>query len=64
MLDRIDLYGTLELSSGEMPQFLSELDQMLAPTVDDGERQVIEALRSLAERCRDDRHLALRLVGD
>jgi hypothetical protein len=64
MLDRIDLYGTLELSSGEMPQFLSELDQMLAPTVDDGERQVIEALRSLAERCRDDRDLALRLVGD
>lgn len=64
MLDRIDPYGTLELFSDEMPQFLSELDHMLARTVDNGERQVIEAVRSLAERCREDRHLALRLVGD
>ncbi|MFC7532339.1 hypothetical protein [Actinoplanes sp. GCM10030250] len=64
MLDRIDLYGTLELSSDEMPQFLSELEQMPAAAVDDGEHQLIEAVRSLAERCRDDRGLALRLVGD
>ena len=64
MLDRIDPYGTLELSSDEMPQFLSELDPMLAAAVDDREHQVIEAVRGLAERCRDDRHLALRLVGD
>ena len=30
MLDRIDPYGTLELPSSEMPQVLSELDQILA----------------------------------
>ncbi len=64
MLDRIDPYGTLELSSDEMPQFLSELDQMLAAAVDDRQHQVIEAVRSLAERCRDNQRLALRLVGD
>ena len=64
MLDRIDLYGTLELSSDEMPQFLSELGQALAAAVDEPEHQVIEAVRRLAERCRDDRDLALRLVGD
>jgi len=55
MLDRVDLYGTLELSSDEMPQFLSELQQMLAAAPDDREHQVIQAVRSLAERCRDDR---------
>ncbi|MEV8508226.1 hypothetical protein AB0368_25885 [Actinoplanes sp. NPDC051475] len=64
MLDRIDPYGVLELSSDEMPQFLSELNQMLAAAVDDRDRQVLEAVRSLAERCRDDRHLSRRLVGD
>jgi hypothetical protein len=64
MLDRIDLYGTWELSWDEMPQFLSELDQMHASAVDDQERLVIKAVYELAERCRDDRHLALRLVGD
>jgi hypothetical protein len=64
MLDRVDPYGTLELSSDEMPQFLSELNQLFAAAVDDLEHQVIEAVRGPAERCRDDRHLALRLVGD
>ncbi|GAA4609242.1 hypothetical protein GCM10023107_90660 [Actinoplanes octamycinicus] len=64
MLDRIDPYGAMELSSGEMPQFLSELDQMLTAAVDQGERKVIEAVRNLAERCSNDQNLALRLVGD
>ncbi len=64
MLDRIDVYGTLELASNEMPQFLLELDQLLARAADPGEREVLEAVRSLAERCRDDSHLALRFVGD
>jgi hypothetical protein len=64
MLDRIDLYGTLELSSNEMPQFLDELSQLLAIAVNDQEREVLEAVQRLAERCRDDSNLALRLVGD
>jgi hypothetical protein len=54
LLYRVDLYGTLELSSDEMPQFLSELEQVLAAAPDDGEHQVIEAVHSLAERCRDE----------
>jgi hypothetical protein len=64
MLDRIDLYGTLELSWDEMPQFLGELGQLLAVAVDDREREVLEAVQRLGERCREDRNLALRLVGD
>ncbi|GIM91286.1 hypothetical protein [Paractinoplanes toevensis] len=64
MLDRIDLYGTLELSWDEMPQFLGELDHLLAIAEDDREREVLEAVYGLGERCRDDRSLALRLIGD
>lgn len=64
MLDRIDLYGTLELSWDEMPQFLDELAQLVAAAVNDQERDVLEAVQRLGERCRADRNLALRLVGD
>jgi hypothetical protein len=64
MLDRVDLYGTLELSWDEMPQFLAELDQLLVIALNDQEREVLEAVRHLGERCRDDRATALRLVGD
>jgi hypothetical protein len=64
MLDRIDLYGVLELSYDEMPQFLGELDQLLGATTDDREREVLEAVHRLAQRCRADRDLALRFVGD
>ena len=64
MLDRIDLYGTLELSWDEMPQFLDELDQLLATAVNEQEREVLEAVYRLGERCRTDRNLALRLIGD
>ena len=64
MLDRADLYGTLELAWNEMPQFLGELDQLLATAADPTQREVVEAVRRLAERCRDDHQLALRLVGD
>jgi hypothetical protein len=63
MLDRIDLYGTLELSWDEMPQLLGELGQLLAVAVNDQEREVLEAVLRLAEWCRDDRNLALRFVG-
>ena len=64
MLDRIDLYGTLELSWDEMPQLLGELDQLLAVALDDGEREVLAAVRRLGESCGEDRLLALRFVGD
>jgi hypothetical protein len=64
MLDRIDLYGTLELTWDEMPQFLGELGQLLAVAVDNREREVLEAVQRLGERCREDRNLALRLIGD
>ena len=64
MLDRIDLYGTLELSCDEMPQFLEELAQLVAAAVNQQEQEVLEAVQRLGERCRADDNRALRLVGD
>ena len=64
MLDRIDLYGTLELSWTRCRSFLGELTQLVAAAVNDQEREVLEAVRRLSERCRTDHNLALRLVGD
>ncbi|WP_203708594.1 hypothetical protein [Asanoa iriomotensis] len=64
MLARLDLYGLLELSSDEMPQFLGELSRLLADTEPEAERKVMLAVRGLAERCAGDRDLGLRFVGD
>jgi len=64
MLDRIDLYGGLELTPAEMPQFLTELDVLLGNAQNFGERDVIRAVRELAERCRDDEDTRLAFIGD
>ncbi|MEU7750896.1 hypothetical protein [Micromonospora sp. NPDC049171] len=63
MLDRIDPYGLLELTSVEMPQFLSELG-VLVESEGAGEEKILDAVRRLAERCRDSATLCLRFVGD
>ncbi len=63
MLSRIDLYGTCELTSAEMPQLLSELDE-LGRAADPQEQKVVDAARGIAERCRDDPDLRVRFVGD
>ncbi|GAA2188098.1 hypothetical protein [Micromonospora lupini] len=64
MLERIDPYGVLELSSVEMPQFLSELDVLVEQAESAGEEKVLAAVRRLAETCRDDEALCLRFIGD
>lgn len=64
MLDRIDPYGLLELSSAEMPQLLSELDELAGCVRGSAAETVIAAVRRLAEACRLDRDLRLRFVGD
>jgi hypothetical protein len=47
-----------------MPQFLAELAQLVSATVNDQEREVLEALQRLSERCRADHNLAFRLAGE
>jgi hypothetical protein len=64
MLDRIDLYGMLELASAEMPQFLRAVDDLLAVAGDPGEQEILRAVRRLAESCGQEPDLALRFGGD
>jgi hypothetical protein len=64
MLDRVDIYSDLELSRGEMAQFLGELDQMADAAGGAAERAALQDVRRLAERCADEQDLALRLLGD
>lgn len=63
MLARISIYGTLELPSDEMPQLLGELDQLARAAGTAPTREVLEAVRRLADACRDDRCPALRFVA-
>ncbi|MEV4820934.1 hypothetical protein [Micromonospora sp. NPDC049274] len=64
MLARIEPYGLLELTSVEMPQFLSELDVLVEQAEGGGEEKILAAIRRLAETCRDGEALCLRFVGD
>ena len=63
-LQNLDLYRTRTMWSAEMPAFLAEVARLLADAADDREREVLEAVRRLAERCRDDPALVLQFVGD
>lgn len=64
MLDRIDPYGLLELTSVEMPQFLGELNVLVEQAEGPDEERILDAVRRLAETCRDSATLCLRFVGD
>ncbi|MFD3402271.1 hypothetical protein ACFWUU_16425 [Kribbella sp. NPDC058693] len=64
MLGRVDPYGDLVLTAVEMPQLVAELDQELAATVTTEEREVLSAVRRLAERCSMDPSTQLHLQGD
>jgi hypothetical protein len=64
MLQRVDPYGDLVLTSVEMSQFIAELEQELAATVTTEERAVLSAARRLAERCAADSSTELHLLGD
>ncbi|WP_327634444.1 hypothetical protein OHB24_31245 [Kribbella sp. NBC_00482] len=64
MLGRVDPYGDLVLTAVEMPQFVAELDQELAGPLTVAEREVLSAVRRLAERCATNRSTELHLEGD
>ncbi|MEG8281213.1 MULTISPECIES: hypothetical protein [unclassified Streptomyces] len=64
MLNRVDPYGTLILTSQDMPQFLSEVDVERSSVDGDSERNILTAIRGLAERCADEVSMELHLEGD
>lgn len=64
MLDRVYPYGLVELAPAEMTQFLSELGEVESSTEGPAEQEILTAVRRLAETCRGDRDLRLRVIGD
>lgn len=64
LLGRVDPYGDLVLTAVEMSQLVAELDQELAGALTIAEREVLSAVRRLAERCATDPSTELHLVGD
>ncbi|MEU6367601.1 hypothetical protein ABZ876_18125 [Streptomyces sp. NPDC046931] len=64
MLNRVDPYGTLILTAQDMPQFLSEVDAVTS-SVDRGtDRDILTAIRSLAQQCAAEASMELHLEGD
>ncbi|WP_051760962.1 hypothetical protein [Herbidospora cretacea] len=64
MLRRVDPYGSLILTSEEMPQLLAELTETSTLVHDDPARNAVEQVRALAERCAAEADLELHLEGD
>lgn len=64
MLSRADPYGSLILTSAEMPQFVAELTQALARTEDAPVWSVVTEILRLGEMCAKDADLELHLEGD
>jgi hypothetical protein len=63
MLRRADPYGTLVLTSAEMPQLVAELDTTRQRLHGAG-WEIVTAVLALAERCLADRTTELHLDGD
>jgi hypothetical protein len=64
MLNRVDPYGTLILTSQDVSQFLSEIDAERNSVDGDSGCDILTAIRRLAERCADEASMELHLEGD
>jgi hypothetical protein len=64
MLERVDPYGSLTLSSVEMGQFLSELDALRSREHTRPDEGLLDQIRELALRCDGDPDLELCIEGD
>lgn len=64
MLNRVDPYGTLVLSSNEMNQFISEIEAELLRVEDPELKEFLQGVLRLARDCHADKETQLRLDGD
>lgn len=64
MLERVDPYGDLVLTSGEMPQLLAELGYLRGLATSIEERERVTRLERLAVMCMADPALELHVAGD
>jgi len=60
----IDWYGTTVLKSADMPEFLEELDRVLATSRSADDTRFLVSLRDLAVRCSREARFSLEFVGD
>src|SRR5437588_10612325 len=63
LLAKIDWYGDTYFNYLQMKQFIKELDQLGQRCETPEENELVDGVRSLAKRCREDRSL-LRFIGD
>ena len=63
LLAKIDWYGDTYFNYLQINQFLGEWDQLSRRSETVVERELVDGVRRLAKRCREDRVL-LRFIGD
>lgn len=64
ILGRVDPYGDLVLTAGDMPRFIAEVDATVDLVDGEAELRMLFAVRALAERCATEASMELHLVGD
>ncbi len=64
LLQRIDPWDDVTLTSSEMPQFLDELDYLRTLAEDDVERDALDELVAMGRLCAEDAGLELLFAGD
>lgn len=63
-LGSIDLYGITIFNRIQMKRFLTEWNYVVSHAQSAQEQELVEAIRRMACRCRDDVHIYLKFVGD
>ncbi|MEV6591629.1 hypothetical protein [Streptomyces acidicola] len=64
MLGRVDRYGSLLLTSMDMPQFIAEIDGLRSGVNSEERAAVLDEIGRLARRCGEQGNLELHLEGD
>ncbi|MEV0618164.1 hypothetical protein AB0I81_32900 [Nonomuraea sp. NPDC050404] len=64
MLSRVDPYGTLILTSQEMEQFISELEEGFGSSHDSDVKYLLQEILRLARECESQSATELHLEGD
>jgi hypothetical protein len=60
----IDPYGDTVFNRPQIEEFLADLGRILVSAKTKEERELLERIRELAERCRSEPHLYVKFYGD
>jgi hypothetical protein len=64
LLPEIDCYGDTVFNRLQMPRVLSQWQALARNSQSPDEKQIVEEVRALAERCEGAVHFHLRFIGD